>query len=260
MVTTLLWKIVSFYLLMNMKRIILALCALTPLFAFADIIVKKDSKTIEDVTIVSITADNVVYKQDGGVKTISAAEVDGVLYDDGRYVTPPSQQTMNTEEITTGGDTWATDDAGSYDAYDQKAQKKAPKANNSYDNEKVASDKEINILAYGKAVMNFYSADHEFDGAKVEYRVITKSNPNPEFEYLGTTPFAYLTAAEAKIMSGMDKKNAGIFEVRPLIVESGGTVEFRLSKDGYKTVVVRPMVKVDFGGRMIMIPLNKLKK
>ena len=130
---------------------------------------------------------------------------------------------------------------------------------NSSDNIGVPNDREINILAYGKPIMGFYSADHEFDGATVEYRVITKSNPNPEFEYLGTAPFAYLTAAEAKILSTMDKKNAGIFEVRPLIVESGGIVEFRLSKNGYKTVVVKPLVKVDFGGRMIAIPLNKLK-
>ena len=86
--------------------------------------------------------------------------------------------------------------------------------------------------------MNFYTADHEFDGTKVEYRVITRNNPNPAFQYLGTAPFAYLTSAEAKVLSAFDKKNADIFEIRPLIVENGGTVEFRLSKDGYKTLCI----------------------
>lgn len=234
-----------------MKRIILALCALIPLFAFADIIVKKDSKTIEDVTVVSMSADNVVYKQEGGVKTISSSEVDGVLYDDGRYIMPPAKQTtQQTANSSTSNDSWATDDTGSGSQSKQ----------NAYNNAGGANDKEISILAYGKPIMNFYTADHEFDGAKVEYRVVTKYNPNSEFEYLGTTPFAYLTEAEAKIMAAMDKKNAGIMEVRPLVVEPGGTVEFRLSKEGYKTVIVRPMVKLDFGGRIIALPLNKLKR
>lgn len=232
-----------------MKHLVFALCALIPLFALADIIVKKDSKTIEDVTVVSITVDNVVYKQEGSVKTISSSEVDGVLYDDGRYVTPPSKPSTTTDNAAKSDNSWDMDDA------DSNRQSKS-----TYNNTSAAKDKEINILAYGKLVMNFYSADHEFDGAKVEYRVITKSNQNPEFEYLGTTPFAYLTAAEAKLLSGMNKKNAGIFEVRPLIIDSDGTVEFRLSKEGYNTVIVKPMVKVDFGGRMIMLPLNKLKK
>ena len=234
-----------------MKRIIFALSALIPLFALADIIVKKDSNTIENVAIVSVTPDNVVYKQNGSVKTIPSSEVDGVLYDDGRYVTPPSKQVTQTADMSSSNDAWDIDDASVSGSYQQSNQ-------NSYKNDKVQNDKEINILAYGKNVMGFYSADHAYDGIKVEYRVITRSNPNPEFEYLGTTPFAYLTAAESNILSTMDKKNAGIFEVRPLIVESGGTVEFRLSRNG-KAVVVKPMVKVDFGGRIIALPLNKLK-
>lgn len=232
-----------------MKRIIFALSVLIPLFAFADIIVKKDTRTIENVTIVSVTADNVVYKQSGGVKTISSAEVDGVLYDDGRFITPPSKQSTTLGENISSGDSWDMGDVSS-----------GSQTQSAYKSTSASSEKEINILAYGKPVLNFYSADHEFDGAKVEYRVITRSNPNPEFEYLGTAPFAYLTTTEYKILSAMDKKNAGIFEVRPLIIESGGTVEFRLSKNGYKTVVVKPMIKVDFGGRLIAIPLNKLKR
>lgn len=248
-----------------MKKILIALCAFLPTLVFADIIVKKDGKTIEDVKVVSLTADNVVYKENGATKTMPSSEVDGVLYDDGRYNTPPSKSYSSeetnyeaAENATPSNDAWAVDDAVNTKT-NIKQPKKASKQE-SYDDTQVANDKEINILAYGKAVMGFYSADHEFDGTMVEYRVITKSNPNPEFEYLGTAPFAYLTSAEMNILSTMDKKNASIFEVRPLIVESGGTVEFRLSKEGYKTVVVRPMVKVDFGGRMILIPLNKIKK
>lgn len=244
-----------------MKKIIIALCAFLPTLVFADIIVKKDSKTIEDVKIVSVTADNVVYKQGNSAKTISSLDVDGVLYDDGRYVTPPSQQNIPVTTTSSSDDSWAVDDAVSYNAYESEPQKKGlQKQQKSYNTTVASSDKEISVLAYGKSVMNFYSADPKFDGTKVEYRVITRNNPNPEFEYLGTSPFAYLTSAEAKILSGMDKKNAYLFEVRPLIVESGGNVEFRLSKDGYNTVVVRPIPKIDFGGILLMVPLNKIKK
>lgn len=243
-----------------MKHIFLALCALIPAYAFADIIVTRSNGNIEEVAVMSVTAENVTYKKGGATKSIAASEVDGVLYDDGRYVTPPSKSYVLEETnygnsdypSATSGDSWGMDDAANSSTYGNSKPI-------SYNNSRRGSDKELNILAYGKQVLNFYSADHEFDGAKVEYRVVTKYNPNPEFEYLGTTPFAYLTDTEAKILSAMDKKNASIFQVRPLIVESGGSVEFRLSKDGYNTVVVRPMVKVDFGGRMILIPLNKLK-
>lgn len=236
-----------------MKKIFFVLSALIPMLALADIIVKKDSQTIEDVTIVTMTADNVVYKQEGTTKTIASSEVDGVLYDNGRFVTPPSKQAVQASQASTSNEVWSVDDGSNGNADNQNRQE-------SYDNASAGREKEISILAYGKPVMGFYSADHAFDGVKVEYRVVTKYNPNPEFEYLGTTPFAYLTEAELKVLSSMDKKNVGIFEIRPLIVESGGNAEFRLSKEGYRTVVVKPMVKIDFGGRIIMLPLNQLKR
>ena len=91
-----------------MKRIYYLILTIIPLSAFADIIVKKDSKTIEDVTIVSVSADNVVYKQGSSTKTISSSEVDGVLYDDGRYITPPHQQTTPAEPTIVSDDSWST--------------------------------------------------------------------------------------------------------------------------------------------------------
>ena len=60
-------------------------------------------------------------------------------------------------------------------------------------------------------------------------------------------------------MSAFDKKVASIISIRPLSAEKGAKLEFRISKNG-SSVIVRPMVKVDFGGRMIMLPLNKLKE
>lgn len=197
-----------------------------------------------------------LYTQGGQAKSIPSANVDGVLYDDGRYITPPrASQTQN--QPTTTDNSW-DDGSGQRDNYQTNEDNlDNNRKTRDYDVDKGSND--INILAYGKAVMNFYAADHNYDGAIVEYRAITNSNPNPEFEYLGTTPFAYLTESEAKILRAMDKKVSDIIQIRPLSVEKGAKLEFRISKNG-NTVIVSPMVKVDFGGRMIMLPLNKLKK
>lgn len=72
-----------------MKRIFIALCAVYPLFAYADIIATFNNGNIEDVTVVSIGAEEVVYNEGGTQKSIVSSQVEGVLYDDGRFVAPP---------------------------------------------------------------------------------------------------------------------------------------------------------------------------
>lgn len=46
------------------------------------------------------------YNQAGSQKSIASSEVDGILYRDGRYVTPPSRQTISTNEVTHSNDSW----------------------------------------------------------------------------------------------------------------------------------------------------------
>lgn len=96
-----------------MKRIFIALCAISPLFAFADIIATFDNGNIEDVTVVSVGADEVVYKQGGTQKTIASSQVEGVLYDDGRFVAPPKKAVVFDSSESTSDDSWAVDDASS---------------------------------------------------------------------------------------------------------------------------------------------------
>ena len=271
-----------------MKRILFIVSAFLPMLAFADIIVQKDGNNIEDVSVTSITAEKVTYSQSGAQKTIASSMVEGVLYDNGRYVTPPSAQAIipieepsSNEYSGDAGSSWDIDDApnqgkSSNRNYDDGNAKRVIKASkttasndewatddNTYSTSKSSYSSyeqvEINVLAYGKQVLNFYSVDHEFDGTTIEYRVITPMNPNPEFEYLGTAPFAYLTDTEAKVLTALDKKIVDFISIRPLMIDKGGKIEFRLSKEGYQTVIVKPMIKVDFGGRLVMVPLNKLK-
>lgn len=226
-----------------------------PFAAYADIIVTRSNGNIEDVKVVSMTPENVLYTRDGQAKSIQSSDVDGVLYDDGRYVTPPSASQVQEQPMNNMGNDGRDDGSGQV-GNNQSYGQYSPSESVEYSESRGTND--INILAYGKPVLTFYAADHEFDGATVEYRAITRSNPNPEFEYLGTTPFAYVTETEAKVLSAFDKKVASIISIRPLSVEKGAKLEFRISKDG-KSVVVSPMKKVDFGGIMIMLPLNKLK-
>ena len=97
-----------------MRQFFIALCAIFPLLAFADIIATFNNGNIEDVTVVSIGADEVVYNQGGTQKTIASSEVEGVLYDDGRFVTPPKKAAV-TESLDTAkdDDSWAVEDAPS---------------------------------------------------------------------------------------------------------------------------------------------------
>lgn len=95
-----------------MKRIIFALYALYPLLAIADIIVTRSNGNIEDVTVVSVNADEVAYQENGTQKTLATSDIEGVLYDGGRYITPPSKQSMPApENAATAGNSWSMNDA-----------------------------------------------------------------------------------------------------------------------------------------------------
>lgn len=72
-----------------MKYILCVFCAIIPTFVFADIIATFGGGNIEDVTVVSMSASEVVYQKGTAQKTIASSDVEGVLYDDGRYVSPP---------------------------------------------------------------------------------------------------------------------------------------------------------------------------
>lgn len=94
-----------------MKRILLALCTIVPLSAFADIIATYNNGNIEDVTVVSVGADEVVYKQGKAQKSIASSEVEGVLYDDGRFVSPPKKAAVADSLESPSDDSWAIEDA-----------------------------------------------------------------------------------------------------------------------------------------------------
>ena len=115
-----------------MKRLLFVLCMSLPFAAYADIIVTRSNGNIEDVKVVSITPENVLYTQDGQAKSIQSADVDGVLYDDGRYVTPPSASQVQEQPITnTGNEGWdegqpqSSTDLNTYTSKEAKRQLKA---------------------------------------------------------------------------------------------------------------------------------------
>lgn len=99
-----------------MKRILIALCAVYPLFAFADIIATFNNGNIEDVTVVAVGSNEVVYKKGNTQKTIASSEVEGVLYDDGSYVSPPKNVIPSESVEPSSDDSWAIDNGSSEDA------------------------------------------------------------------------------------------------------------------------------------------------
>ncbi len=99
-----------------MKRILCALCAIIPTFALADIIATYNNGNIEDVTVVSVGADEVVYKKGNTQKSIASSEVEGVLYDDGRFISPPMKSAATESYESTPDDSWAVENAPSEDS------------------------------------------------------------------------------------------------------------------------------------------------
>lgn len=97
------------------KRFLYALCAIVPTFAFADIIATFNNGNIEDVTVMSIGADEVVYKKGNAQKSIASSEVEGVLYDDGRFVAPPKKSVATESFEGSSDDTWAVENTPSED-------------------------------------------------------------------------------------------------------------------------------------------------
>lgn len=114
-----------------MRRLFI-ICALFPIVAQADIIITRSNGNIEDVKVVSMSPESVLYSQDGQPKSIQSADVDGVLYDDGRYVTPPSASQVQEQSMTnTGNDGWdegqpqSSTDRYTYTSKEAKRQQKA---------------------------------------------------------------------------------------------------------------------------------------
>lgn len=98
-----------------MKCILCALCAIIPTLAFADIIATFNNGNIEEVTVVSIGTDEVVYKKGNAQKSIASSEVEGVLYDDGRFVAPPKKSVATESYESTSDDSWAVENTPSED-------------------------------------------------------------------------------------------------------------------------------------------------
>lgn len=256
-----------------MKRIILFLIAVIPAFAFADIIATHKKGSIEGVTVVSVDANEVVYKIGDTKKSIPSSQVEGILYDDGRYVTPPKYSDASDSKRSSSDDLVIEDEndtdkpranPSSYSQnetdYDEWNDGQAERnREEDYLDGKLTF---INVFAFGNYLKLYYKTDHTFDGTVVEYRVIYKGLIEPtDWSYLGTTPFAYVTSERA-VYSSLNKDAKEIAEVRPLEIESYKKVkkvEFRLTNDEYGTVVVSPLIQMDFTGLYYFISLNKLK-
>lgn len=226
-----------------MKRTIIVLFALLPMFLNAGVIMKKSGDRIENISIKSVTDSEVIYTaENGNEMSILKSDVSAVLYDDGRYEEIRQNEvpaSRNNEDVV------------------QEPRKASA--------ELAPGAKEYNVCAYGVYAM-MYVPNSKYDGATVEYRVIYKSQKEtPEFKYLGTTPFAYLTEKmyENNFTAKGDPNFQKLKELNPLIIENDKdvkNVEFRLSLDGYQTVVVKPIKDVFVGGGPVMfIPLQALK-
>jgi len=228
-----------------MKRIIIFLLLCNPLFLQAGIIVTKSDGNLEDVSNITVGKTEITYKQDGEIKSINRDEVSAVLYDNGKYEEIKSIEEVEEEETQQNNTivTTTTSDIS--------------------DNNRI-----YNVLAFGTMAMNFYVRNEEYDGARVEWRVVSNTSEvaNTDYQYLGTTPFAYATSGSYDYIKSMYKKAAGFLAEQPLIIDgmtakntSKVKIEFRVTKEGYEPLICTPIRKIEFVGLFLYLPLNKLK-
>jgi|GEM_PF-2394201 len=228
-----------------MKKIITLLFSILQLsVAFSDVIVKKSGVNISEVTIKDINSSEIVYTdQNGEQQKIVKEEVSAILYDDGRYEEIVSQRVNSTPE--------------DYSEWDSNG-------NNIIEISIGGDTKEVNVLAYGNyTAVAGYREDKKHFGAVVEYRIIYKGEtPTDNWTYLGTTPFAYTTSIGSKNVLNTPHIDR-YAQNRPFAIENFNNVkkvEFRLSMDGYKTVVCSPPIMPNVFGLFYYINLNKLKR
>lgn len=236
-----------------MKRIFFIVCLLIPSLLYAGIIMKKSGERLEDVSIKSASGDVITYiTEEGDEVSLPKSEVSAILHDDGRYEeikqeSTPKQTVINSSEAA-------------------ESSSSVPQQNNYTSAPLEDGAKEYNVWAYGVyAGMGYFSGD-KYDGITVEYRVIYKSNKEgTSFVYLGTTPFAYATEKMAtnSFVGRGNPALMNLLEPKPLVIPNDKDVkniEFRLSKQGYKTAVVKPFRDVIVGcGPVLMISLDKIK-
>lgn len=235
-----------------MKRLVLFLLLCLPCFIQAGIIVTKDDGNIEDVTSITIGSTEITYKQNGQLKSISRDDVSAVLHDNGRYeeIKPASEVEENNAE--NGSDTYRSNDV-------------VVTSNSNY----ISDDNRVyNVFAFGTMAVNFYIRNEKYDGARVEWRIISKTSAvqSTDYQYLGTAPFAYVTSSSANYVESSYKNAQGFITENPLIIDgmtagnsSKVKIEFRVTKEGYEPLIVTPIRKIDFTGVYLMIPLNRLK-
>lgn len=237
-----------------MKKILIFF-AILPTFLYAGVIVKQSGERLENVTIKSVTDSEIIYIINGDEATLPKSETSAILYDDGRYEEISYQTPSYNQTIYDGNEKYVT-------SQDLSSAKTVIK-------QQVMSDpKEYNVFAYGiVAPMVGYVAKTKYDGTTVEYRIIYKSGiQDTEFQFLGVTPFAYVTDAtyDSPIIGKANSTFVKLIEPTPLVIENAKDVkriEFRLSKEGYKTTVVKPVKDILLfgGGPVLMISLNQMK-
>lgn len=79
--------------------------------AHADIIALRSGENIENAKVTAIAYDEVTYNLNSQQTTIASSDVQGVLYDDGRFVVPPSQPAMHVAESVQADDSQGKDNA-----------------------------------------------------------------------------------------------------------------------------------------------------
>ena len=233
----------------NTNRLFIIFLLCIPCFLRAGIIVTKENGNIEDVTNITVGNSEISYEQDGQLKSIHRDEVSAILHDNGRYEEVKPSSDLDESNANTNG----------------SVNDEVVTSNSDY----ISEDNRVyNVFAYGTMAVNFYVRNDTYDGAKVEWRVISKTSdvPSTEYQYLGTTPFAYVTSHSANSVESFYKGARGFITENPLIIDgitagnsSKVKIEFRVTKEGYEPLVVTPIRKIDFTGLYLFIPLNKLK-
>lgn len=242
-----------------MKRLFLILLLCVPCLLQAGIIVTKNNSNIDNVTNIIIGETEITYEQDGLAKSISKDEVSAILYDDGRYEEIQTINMQNSKALYENNNYTnhsAPNQVYSLQWYFGRGEKIYYREGST----QVA----CNVMAYGNNKGGAYKIDHACDSIRIEYRVFYNNQAiEPDWKYLGTTPFARLTnSAQQNPFFSVDFNYS---KMDPLVIDDvhlSAKIEFRLSKEGYKPTIITPIVifdKPDYSNIYYILFLKPLK-
>ena len=248
-----------------MKRIIFfSIIPILSIPLLAGVIVKKNGENLEDVSIINVTASEIIYVDENNQEQIILKEeASAILYDDGRY-----EEITSFAQPSTPPNYNNTPEKENYSNYrrgnnPQQTEASAPVVQKQY--------KSLLICAFGKKVNGSYQIDNCCDGAIVQWNKSVEDRrrgTNNEYEYLGMVPSLFVYMQNANQSSDVQNyiyqlkqefnNSITIQQIYDKINLQQLQLKFRILIDGRPPIEIMPEISYEEETIFVYLPLDQI--